>query len=239
MSFSRNIPQLYINEFFDSIQGEGALAGYRTLFIRTQGCHIGCKWCDTKKSWKQSDKHKNKALDIYQNIKDNINPKHWICFTGGEPLEQLSSIKWLIEKLNRNGYKKISIETAGLPQPDMIDLIDLFGYGVFFSLSPKLESAIGKRFNYDDLLKMVEFWDKTIYVPFRLQYKFVVSNEYDLKTVDQLLRDFTTDHHLFIQIEHSKLNDKDFVNAVLKLQRENHFYKARVVIQQHSVLGIR
>lgn len=239
MSFSRNIPQLYINEFFDSIQGEGALAGYRTLFIRTQGCKVGCKWCDTKKSWKQNDKYKVKALDIYQNVKDNISPSQWICFTGGEPLEQLSSVKWLIEKLHRNGYNKISIETSGLPRPDMLDLADLFLYNVFFSLSPKLESAIGKRFKYDELLDMVEFWDKVIYVPFRLQYKFVVGSEMDLLTVDQLLKDFRTDHHFFVQIEHSKLNDKEFINELLKMQRQNHFYKARVVIQQHSVLGIK
>ena len=41
-----------IKESFLSIQGEGYYVGQSSYFIRTQGCDIGCHWCDEPKSWK-------------------------------------------------------------------------------------------------------------------------------------------------------------------------------------------
>src|SRR6267143_81499 len=40
-----------IAETFYSIQGEGATAGLPAIFVRLQGCTVGCAWCDTKYSW--------------------------------------------------------------------------------------------------------------------------------------------------------------------------------------------
>ena len=40
-----------INEIFETIQGEGHFTGIPSIFIRLQGCPVGCSWCDTKHSW--------------------------------------------------------------------------------------------------------------------------------------------------------------------------------------------
>lgn len=44
--------QYPINEMFQTLQGEGYFTGVPAIFIRLQGCPVGCAWCDTKHTWK-------------------------------------------------------------------------------------------------------------------------------------------------------------------------------------------
>lgn len=45
-------PQEYaVNEVFLTLQGEGVRTGAPALFVRLQGCDVGCPWCDTKHTW--------------------------------------------------------------------------------------------------------------------------------------------------------------------------------------------
>ncbi len=49
--------QYPINEMFQTLQGEGYYTGVPAIFIRLQGCPVGCSWCDTKHTWeKQADR---------------------------------------------------------------------------------------------------------------------------------------------------------------------------------------
>ncbi|RLF54247.1 MAG: 7-carboxy-7-deazaguanine synthase, partial [Thermoplasmata archaeon] len=40
--------RMKVCEIFYSIQGEGELAGYPTIFIRLTGCNLRCRYCDTE-----------------------------------------------------------------------------------------------------------------------------------------------------------------------------------------------
>jgi 7-carboxy-7-deazaguanine synthase len=42
---------LPVNEIFQTIQGEATHAGRPSVFVRLQGCPVGCAWCDTKHTW--------------------------------------------------------------------------------------------------------------------------------------------------------------------------------------------
>ena len=50
LSVTNRHNKVQLNEMFVSIEGEGILAGTKTLFIRFSGCHLKCHWCDTKYS---------------------------------------------------------------------------------------------------------------------------------------------------------------------------------------------
>src|SRR5678815_6049615 len=74
-----------IAEIFFSIQGEGPTAGLPAVFIRLQGCSVGCRWCDTKYSW---DPAAGRAVDLDELMSQARSyPCRRVVITGGEPLE--------------------------------------------------------------------------------------------------------------------------------------------------------
>lgn len=117
-----------INEIFQTLQGEGVFTGVPAVFIRLQGCPVGCSWCDTKQTWeKEQDKQTTlgdialKTLDsdtwamadsdaLIQLMKaKGFTAKH-IVITGGEPC--IYDLTPLTESLEQSGYQ-CQIETSG------------------------------------------------------------------------------------------------------------------------------
>tara|TARA_B100000575_G_scaffold267913_1_gene246402 strand:+ start:359 stop:952 length:594 start_codon:yes stop_codon:yes gene_type:complete len=113
-----------IKETFLSIQGEGLHAGKSAFFIRTQGCDVGCGWCDEPKSWDLNAGEKKSTIQLIEEVK-NLTTKI-IIFTGGEPLmHNLSDITFEMKKL---GFS-LHIETSGA--------YPLSGKWDWITLSPK------------------------------------------------------------------------------------------------------
>jgi 7-carboxy-7-deazaguanine synthase len=107
-----------INEVFESLQGEGSYTGLPSIFVRLQGCPVGCPWCDTKHTWVVSPELKTTSNAVMAETAESDSwfehtteqllglfnlhgyvAKH-IVITGGEPC--------LIAK----GYS-VQIETSG------------------------------------------------------------------------------------------------------------------------------
>lgn len=121
--------QIYpINEIFQSLQGEGVFSGYPSIFVRLQGCPVGCAWCDTKHTWEKLDDAQipvaelaNKSLPSAQwggltasalldyFSEHNYQAKH-VVITGGEPC--LYDLNEMCDALQAHGYT-IQIETSG------------------------------------------------------------------------------------------------------------------------------
>ena len=117
-----------INELFETIQGEGSFTGQPSIFIRLQGCPVGCSWCDTKHTWDIKDSEKviatqmlNKAQENEQwsdltinNILDLIKQQGYlakhIVITGGEPC--MVDLTPLCQAFELQGYST-QIETSG------------------------------------------------------------------------------------------------------------------------------
>ncbi len=119
---------MLISEIFYSVQGEGVLTGVPSIFIRTSGCNLRCRWCDTPyASWNPEGEELNVA-EILDRIATWPAARH-VVLTGGEPMVA-RGIHELAGALKERGLH-ITIETAGTILPGGI-ACDLA------SLSPKL-----------------------------------------------------------------------------------------------------
>jgi len=106
-------PRGRIAETFYSIQGEGATAGLPAIFVRLQGCTVGCGWCDTKYSW---DPAAGREVDLPA-LLDEVAafPCRRVVITGGEPLESPLFVP-LAAALAAGGYL-VEVETSGTRAP--------------------------------------------------------------------------------------------------------------------------
>ena len=100
-----------INELFETIQGEGSFTGQPSIFIRLQGCPVGCSWCDTKHTW-----------DV--NLDDQVSPD--VMFNKTEETVQWAnfSAQEVLALVQEQGFQAKHIVITG-GEPCMVDLTPL------------------------------------------------------------------------------------------------------------------
>jgi 7-carboxy-7-deazaguanine synthase len=98
---------LRITEIFRSLQGEGNLVGFPTVFVRLTGCPLRCQYCDTAYAFTGG---KSVSIDEILATVGAYNTRY-VCVTGGEPLAQANCAS-LLSRLCDAGYK-VSLETSG------------------------------------------------------------------------------------------------------------------------------
>ncbi len=164
-----------ISEIFGpTIQGEGALIGTPTVFVRTGGCDYRCKWCDTgyavlpkfENQWRLMD-----AEAIFKQI-EILSKGHplWVTLSGGNPAIQ--NFEALIKLGQGKGYQ-FSMETQGSIAKPWFSLLDQL------TLSPKPPST-GMSFKKKGLERCLQA--SQVYKNNRVDVslKFVVADQEDL-----------------------------------------------------------
>jgi 7-carboxy-7-deazaguanine synthase (Cx14CxxC type) len=138
-----------VKEMFLTLQGEGAQAGRRAVFLRFSGCNLWsgreadradaiCQFCDTDfvgtngvNGGKYADASAlaDKVADLWGTISPGARP--YVVITGGEPMLQLDTR--LIEALHAHGFE-IGVESNGtIPAVAGID---------WLCISPKAGSEV-------------------------------------------------------------------------------------------------
>ena len=178
-----------ISELFFSIQGEGELTGIPSVFVRTSGCNLRCRWCDTKySSWTPEGEN----VDIEELVERVCSyPARHVVVTGGEPMIA-KDIKEFADLLKQSG-KHITIETAGTIAPNGIQC-DLA------SISPKLSDSTPEkgeiseewierhdstRIDHDILNEWIDSYE--------FQLKFVVSRREEINEVKCIIDKIESD----------------------------------------------
>ena len=168
-----------ISEIFYSIQGEGIYTGEPTVFIRFQGCTLGCVWCDTKYTWKHGEEKGISYMEVLNKVWElhkKSAKKPMVCITGGEPLEQPEQFSHLVKKLHALDYS-IEVETSGLvPVPFEHDQ-----YVDSWVVDLKLPSSKSNKTPVFEDLNKFRHQD---------QLKCVVKNEKDFEALSLVLEEY-------------------------------------------------
>lgn len=220
---------LLVNEVFESIQGEGAFTGMPSIFIRLQGCPVGCPWCDTKHTWEvkpallrtddvimmQSDDNEeffSANVDALFSLFDRYgyNAKH-LVFTGGEPcmfdLTEVTSAA--IDK----GFS-VQIETSGTFEVLCHD-------DVWVTLSPKINMKGGFMVRDDALNRANEI-------------KHAIAMEKHIEELDELLARPTRKGNPVIYLQPISMQARATELAVATCIARNW----RLSLQTHKFIGV-
>jgi organic radical activating enzyme len=142
----------WVREVFASFQGEGTHVGRRTVFVRTAGCSLRCRFCDTPEALvrtKTADLERRAPPGAIDSVANPVAASRiaaavaeldpdataWVSFTGGEPLEQVGFLAALAPRLKP---RPIHLETAGVNAAEM-EIARTFVTFVAFDL--KLDSV--------------------------------------------------------------------------------------------------
>lgn len=219
-----------VNEIFSSMQGEASYTGTPSVFIRLQGCPVGCGWCDTKHTWDVEEKNaipiivmvdKDEDAPTYSimneyNILDTLKDfAGWhVVITGGEPCiyDLIPLTNLLIEK----GYS-VQIETSGT--------YDIKCHPeTFVTVSPKINMPGGLLVLKQSILNADEI-------------KLPVGKKSDVDKLLALFEEFKLDVTKINNIWLQPLSQSEKATDIcIELANE---YGWRVSIQTHKFLGLR
>lgn len=165
-----------INCIYRATEGEGIFVGRPQVFVRYQGCAIGCVNCDSKDTWNFLSNPTHTTEEIINKVIDEgFGGKiKFVSITGGDPLHPklLPGVIELARELKNRSYG-INIEAAGSRVvEELFDLVD------FISFDIKTPST-NVHTPYENIRKLVnKYADKA-------QIKSVI---YDRKDFDEVLR---------------------------------------------------
>lgn len=233
--------RLPVNEIFDTIQGEAIWTGTPSVFVRLQGCKVGCPWCDTKHTWSLAGEDYGmgaaaigvpemmaKVIDgatyAEMTVTDILeicraSPCGHIVITGGEPCDY--DLLVLTTMLYDVG-KTVQIETSGTSEVRAVA-------NTWVTVSPKIGMPGGKTVRQDAVDRANEI-------------KMPVGKPDDIEK----LRAFLTDYGLTGRINRARPRPLVWLQPLSKSEKATSLCLEaatangwRLSMQTHKYLGVR
>ena len=245
MQRTENKARARVSEIFTSIEGEGIFVGKKTLFIRFSGCHLKCRWCDTKYALPLDSGTEYQIDEIEDLIIRELQPfTYKVNFTGGEPLLQTDAVIKLADFIKKQTNLKTYIESSCFDSElfsKVLPYIDICKIEFKTDDSKVVENEV-----YDSLLlneiKCLELAvesNKTTYI------KIVLTNSTNLESFKNLVYNISkkikpSDILGFI-IQPSHGVDQPTVNKLLDTYDivQPMFPEVRIIPQLHKEIGAR
>lgn len=218
---------LPVNEIFETMQGEATYTGTPAVFVRFQGCPVGCHWCDTKHTWENKpekvimitgmlmkfedeDTYSNMTVPELMEVLNQFKARH-IVLTGGEPC--MYDLNDITSAIIQSG-KTVQIETSGtFPircHPD-----------AFVTVSPKLDMAGGLDVMKESYARANEI-------------KFPIGKEVDFqKLAERVMPYVPRETPVWMQ---PLSQNKTATNLCVNKATEHNM---KVSIQTHKFIGVR
>ena len=245
MQRTENKTRVRVSEIFTSIEGEGVFVGKKTLFIRLSGCHLKCRWCDTRYALPLDSGIDYQVEEIKDLVVKERQPfTYKVNFTGGEPLLQIEAVTQLADFIKRHTNLKTYIESSCF---DSELFSKILPYMDICKVEFKTEdSKVVKDEDYDNLLineirclELAVQNSKTTYI------KIVVTNSTKLDSFKNLVCNISkkikpSDIMGFI-IQPSDIIDQPTVNKLLDIYDivQPMFPEVRIIPQLHKEIGAR
>jgi len=227
--------KLPINEVFETIQGEATYTGTPSVFLRLQGCPVGCGWCDTKHTWKVSNLFESDMVYVLSKQEDDqcfawatpeeivqlvhsYHAKH-IVITGGEPC--LYDLHHLTMMLMDAGWT-VQVETSGT-HPISV------AHGTWVTVSPKVGMPGGFKVLPEAIARADEI-------------KFPVGKYKDIDVLTEFLAEhnilgYLADHETKVPVWLQPLSKSPSATNICVNAAITNGWK--VSIQSHKYMGIR
>ena len=184
--------------FGPTVQGEGAVIGSKTMFIRVTGCDFSCFWCDSKFAWAMGNSVDMAAQEIFDRVlwQGGLN-FDTVTITGGNPAMISDEMRQLIDLFHEEGIH-VALETQGSIWQDWMHDCDIT------AISPKPPSS-GQPFDEVVLKKIARHLEGDAWF-----VKVVVFDDEDYefaKKVFDLVRPYKA--QLFLQVGNIMIRNED------------------------------
>lgn len=228
-----------INEIFSSISGEGISAGSIMSLVRTAGCNLRCRYCDTTYSYSESE-NENKMLypDEVVDILLGYRCRNVLC-TGGEPLEQDKPKRYLPLYIAAKGFN-VRVETNGscllYNEQEIQRFLGINNkLNLHYSMDIKCPDSGEESKNiYDENLRMLNSGDEV---------KFIVSSDSDMEfaldIIDKYKRIFALSS---VVVNFSPAFGKLYPTNIVEMLKKNNEYfevnklRVRLSLQIHKFI---